>query len=504
MQALTTAGAVTGEKRETPFGAVHRYRAIPYGHAERFRAPGPVRAWSGVRDATAAAPAAPQNPDPIRAGRGLPPLEWDEASCLNATVWAPATTGSRPVMVWVHGGAFTSGAPATHGTDAGVLAARGDVVVVALGYRLGAFGFLHLADVLGDEFRAAGNAALLDLVAGLRWVRENATAFGGDPDRVTLFGESAGAAAIGTMLGMPEAAGLFQRAILQSGTAERVRTRDAACEATDRFLHAAGLTTRTAAELLDWSAERILQAQQRLGEEVAARTLGVPLPFVPVIDGLTLPRTPLETVRAGGLRGVELIAGTNLDEASFSVTMLPADRRTGVQVAAMLSQELEGTGIDPVGYRAALARDTGVDPAPIDALAAVLADRQYRQPTNRLLSAHHDAGGAAFAYLFTWPSPAMGGVLGTPHTLDLPFVFGNLSDPDAAALLGSAPPIALADAWGGAWATFARDGVPRATGLPAWPRYDRARRATMVFDAECRIVNDPRAALRRLWEDAGR
>ena len=299
----TPLGPVAGRGTRTPDGPVAQFLGMPYaeapGSSGRFRVAAPARGHRGVFDATSPAPAAPQDPDIFGEMLGMPPQPWAEAASLSANVWAPVGAAGLPVMVWVHGGAYVGGSNSLPRTDGARLAAAGNVVVVALSYRLGVFGFLPAFAELGEGFEDAANLGILDLIAGLEWVRENVGAFGGDPSLVTVFGESAGAAAVGTMLGMPRARGLFRRAIMQSGTAERARTPDRAADVSGRFLHAAGLTPATSRDLLDWPAERVLDAQRAFTEVVAADSVGIPLPFQPAIDGRSIPRLPLDAIRDG-------------------------------------------------------------------------------------------------------------------------------------------------------------------------------------------------------------
>ena len=325
MIVTTPLGPVAGRETETPHGSVALFLGIPYaeapGASARFRVAAPARGHREVLDATTPGPVVPQDPDVFRAMLGMPADPWSEAGSLTANVWAPVGAEGLPVMVWVHGGGYVGGSNSSPRTDGARLAAAGGVVVVALSYRLGVFGFLPAFAELGEGFEDAANLGILDLIAGLEWVRENVAAFGGDPSLVTVFGESAGAAAVATLLGMPRSRGLFRRAIMQSGTAERARTSDQAADVSERFLRASGLTPATARELLAWPAERVLDAQRAFTEVVAAESIGIPLPYQPVIDGRSIPRLPLDAVRDGVGSDVDLIVGTNLNEGSFFTTM---------------------------------------------------------------------------------------------------------------------------------------------------------------------------------------
>ena len=510
MIANTPSGQVAGRVVDTPDGPVSAFLGMPYaqasGIASRFRRAERVPGHRDMLDATSPAPPVPQNPEPFRGGRA--PSAWSEVGSLSANVWAPRGASGAPVMVWVHGGGYVNGTISSSTTEGARLAAAGGVVVVALSYRLGALGFFPAAAALGEGFEDAANLGILDLVTGLEWVRDNIAAFGGNPGAITIFGQSAGAAAVGTILGMPAAQGLFQRAIMQSGTAERVRTPDQASEASERFLHANGLTATAARDLLTWPAERVLEAQQAFTDVIARETIGMPLPFQPVIDDRNIPSLPVDAVRSGASADVDLIVGTNLNEGSFFTAMAGPSMRTDEE----LDRALEGLARVhvPAGspselaaqYRAELGQELGASPRPEQAVESFLTDVQYRQPSNRLLDARAQAAGKTFAYLFSWASPTVP-ALGSCHTLELPFVFRQLDNPENHGLIGGDAPVWLSESMSGAWTSFAASGIP---GLPetAWPEYDSAGRRTMAWNSDASVVTDPRGGLRRWWADAKR
>ena len=479
------------------------YAGSPAG-ARRFLPPVPVIPWEGTRDCTGPGAMAPQNPDAF-----TPPSDrfgelWDEDSCLNVNVWTPgADAAARPVMVWIHGGAYLTGSNNGALHDGGALASSMDVVVVAVNYRLGALGFLHLPELLGPDYADSSNAALLDQLEALRWVARNIAAFGGDPGNVTLFGESAGAAAVGTLLGMPASEGLFRRAIMQSGTAERFRSAAESALVTQKFLGLCGLDEARANELLDLPVGRLLAAQKALESATAASTFGVPLPFQPTVGTPAIPLPPLEAIRLGRNARVDLLAGTNLNEGSFAVEFRPAAPSDPPQLADRVGLMLARETPDPFRtrsrYEDALAETLGHPPNGKQLLEAYLADVHYRQPTNRLLAARHGSLGKTFSYLFTWQSPAMGGKLGSCHALDIPFVFRQLGSAEAKFLTRGTAPQNLGNSMSSAWANFARSGLPQAAGLPPWPEYGREHRQTMILDATSRVESDPRGALREFW-----
>ncbi len=509
--ASSNGGTFRGTTLAVDGGTVHRFLGIPYAQPPsgklRFRPPVALPAALPARtsevDATGYGPAAPQNPD--TADPEEAPVAWSEDGCLNLNIWTPDTAGTaRPVMVWIHGGAYLMGANSDGMYDGARLAAAAGTVVVAINYRLGALGFLNLAHLLGDGFADSSNVGLLDQLQALRWVRDNIAGFGGDPHNVTLFGESAGAAAIGTLLGMPASEGLFRRAIMQSGTAERFRTPEASARVTADFLRLCGLDEESAGELRTLPVERLLAAQQQLEERIAAESYAVPLPFQPTVGTPSLPEPPLDAVRSGINSGVDLLVGTNVNEGSFAVEMRPdrpedpgyPERAAAVLCAGGLTED------SAPEYAEELAAVLAREPRGKELLEAAIADAVYRQPSNNLLderlrSARSAAHGGTFAYLFSWRSPAMGGKLGSCHTLEIPFVFRHLDSPESAYLTRGKAPQALSDTISGAWEAFARTGAPDRPGLE-WPEYGPERR-TMILDDPPRLETDPRRGIRVLF-----
>lgn len=498
-------GSLRGATAPTKSGEVQCYLGVPFAAppvgALRFRPPAPVEPWPGVRDATRFAPAAPQNPDPFLVAAGLVGPPTSEEECLNLNVWTPrAEAARRPVLVWIHGGAYVSGSNSSGTSNGSELAASLDVVVVAINYRLGVLGFLHLEHLFGDEYRDSGNVAILDHLAALRWVRDNIAAFGGNPENVTIVGESAGGAAVATLLGTPSSEGLFRRAIVQSGTAERARTVEQSIEITSAVLAAAGLDARSADRLRQLPIEDLLSVQQRMADDFGRDAIGLALPFQPVVGGDVVPDFPLAAIRRGVNSHVDLLAGTNLNEASFFTELRPKDQRTERgMLETLVAVDFEGSDAPADRYSAAVAADLGTPVTDTHALEAYLSDRVYRQPTNRLLDAREGSIGANYAYLFTWPSPLMGGRLGACHALDVPFVFRQLDGEEAGPLVGDNPPRQLSDSMSEAWTGFARTGTPQAPGLPNWPVYSATRRDTMILDVTPRVQSDPRPMLREFW-----
>jgi para-nitrobenzyl esterase len=512
-RARTATGVLQG--KVLPEGVL-RFTGIPYAAPpvgdRRFRPPAPAEPWSGIQDAVSFGPGAPQNASTAERLMGAQPKQSSE-DCLTLNVWTPGLDdAARPVMVWLHGGAFATGSggvPWYHGNR---LAARGDVVVVTLNYRLGALGFLHLAQLLGGEYAAAGNLGLLDQIAALEWVSGNIAAFGGDPGRVTIFGESAGGMSVATLLGAPAARGRFQRAIAQSGAAANVSTPEVAAavaEAVVAELHeASGDNTCSAPEiLLEAPVGQLLAAQDAVARRLTGRAMAreVPagqaswLPFQPVVDGTVLPEHPLDAIAAGAAADVPLITGTTSDEWRLFHLMSGtemSDERLA-RAGDWLFGEGHGAGALDV-YR----RDRA---SAVEVWNAVATDWAFRLPAIRLAEAHARHQPATYVYEFAFRSTAFDGALGACHAIDIPFVWDNLGRRGVDLFLGPLDERAhrLAAAISGAWLAFARTGDPGHEGLPAWSPYAAPRRATMVFDpAGCRVLDDPGGAERQQWSAA--
>lgn len=497
-----SSGALRGERAS----GVTVFRGIPYARPplgeRRFRPPEPPLAWSGVRDATRFGPACPQSVDFVSALLGLSATPCDE-DCLTVNVWTPALDGvTRPVLVWIHGGAFVVGSGARELTDGGALARRGDVVVVTCNYRLGVFGFLSLLEHDGDRIGAVPNAGLLDQVAVLEWVRREIAAFGGDPAQVTVFGESAGAMSVAALLSMPAAQGLFRAAILQSGSANFVSSPDQAARVTDAVLRRLDVPAREVARLREVPAERVLEAQIQVLLAPPAEIVG--LPFQPVVDGGALPDDPFVRIAAGSARDVALVIGTTLDEMKLFDLMNPrahelddaglrrrCERLLGaVRAAAVIELYRESR------------RERGLGVTPAELWSAIETDRLMRVPAMRLAAIQARLQPAVYAYCFTWPSPYRGGVLGACHALDIPFVFGTIDDPHIIPFSGSGEAVRrLAGGMQDAWAAFARRRDPTHAEMPAWPPYAPPRRATMILGEACGVVDAPFELERAFWDE---
>jgi para-nitrobenzyl esterase len=489
----TAHGSVVGLDR----GAVQVFRGVPYaastgGHA-RWRAPAPPAPWQGVRDAASWAPAAPQPPSPLGIRAGAAQSE----DCLALNVWTPSRHESLPVMVWFHGGSFTGGTGATPWYSGTRLAQRG-VVVVTVNYRLGALGFLDLASIAPDRWPDAANVGLLDQQAALRWVKENIEGFGGDPRRVTVFGESAGAMSTALHLVMHESSGLFHRAVMQSGALAHTRSPGRSADVAERFVARVGGADRLAA----CSTEEIVSAQVAIAPDVAG-----PLPFMPTADGTHVPRHPLSALADGSAAGVPVIIGTTRDEMRLFTTFDPTVASTEPQkferrIRTLLDRH--AASIDPADAVALYRRRLGGDATLAQVVSAAMTDTEFRVPACQLAD-RQSAHAEVFTYLFQWASDAWDGQLGSCHALEIPFVFDNLGQPGVAMLVGQSPPGALAQAMADAWVRFAQGEPPDVTdgdGRRSWVPHDGVDRPTMVFDARSRMERDPLGDERSIWMQA--
>jgi para-nitrobenzyl esterase len=493
----TAAGKVQGLDRH----GVLQFRGIPYARAERFGPARPTDGWVGIRDATAFGPMAHQNPSPLEAMLGAQSQGGDE-DCLVVNVYTPAADdAARPVMVWIHGGAFIAGSGHVPWYNGANLARLYDVVVVTLNYRLGALGFLHLGH-LEPALAGSGSNGIGDQVQALRWVRDNIAAFGGDPANVTIFGESAGGMSVSTLLSAPSAAGLFAGAIAQSGAASHAHDTSTAEWVTERFLAALGLSAATADVLLTLPAEDILRAQATVDAEVLAGAgpgIGR-LAFQPVVDGARIPRPPLAAIRDGSAAGINLVIGTTADE--WNLFQLQARSNGNVTDERLLRRLARVVGEDRVDDTLAVYRDAR-PAADLDGLfCAAMTDWVFRMPAIRVAEAQAAHAPRVSMYRFDYSSIAFGGVLGACHAIDVPFTFANLDRRGVDLLLGGIDDRTrrLAERTSRAWSAAARSGSPEHADLP-WPAYDAERRATCLLDRDVAVVDDPAGEVRRLWDE---
>lgn len=480
----TKAGPVAGAVE----GGLEVFRGIPYAAAptgaRRWLPPSPVEPWTEVRDATQFGPACPQDPDPHEMEEGTPTSE----DCLYLNVWTPSTSGAAPVMVFIHGGGFTAGSARDPWYDGAAFAGRG-VVLVTLQYRVGPFGWLDLSD-LGSEYATSGNNGLQDQIAALRWVRENAAAFGGDASNVTVFAESAGSISLSALLGAPSADGLYDRVILESGTAGTVATPEWSQRVFARFVELSEVAAP--GDVLGLSTDEVLEAARRIYDTELSETA-----FHPLVDGVILPDLPMHRLASPDGPSVPIIIGTNLDEGRYWLYYIAELDRLPLRFYRPWLESLVGERADEV------IADYQEERPELDQAQTGMAmsgDVAFRMPAIRMAEALADRGVPVWMYLATVTSPDLDGRLGAPHAIELPFVFDNLDAARAPEMVGDDPRnAALADVVQGLWVGFATTGVPAADGAPAWPQYDPTTRATLILDRQLSVRDDPYPASRTTW-----
>jgi para-nitrobenzyl esterase len=516
----TDSGKVFGFARN----GILTFKGMPYGAStagkNRFMPPAKPTPWTGVRSSLFWGPVSPQAyTSTLDARRGgwqhddeSFMFEWEDGQpsedCLRINVWTPSTSDNRkrPVLMWIHGGGYTSGSDnELRMYDGESLARHGDVVMVSVNHRLGVLGFADLSDY-GEKWADSANVGMLDLIAALDWVKTNISNFGGDPNTVLVFGQSGGGSKIGTLMGMPAAKGLFHRAVIESGSGLRQGTRDRSGALAAGLLTELGLTKDTIDKIQDLPNEQIVQASLGAQRKLAAAGRGRGGPgagggfgFAPVVDGKNIPRHTWDPTAPSDSANVPLLVGTVLNEMTNSVQMGDAT--------------LDAMDIDEMKRRVAAQRGAKAD--------AIIATFQKAHPSatpfellsritamsgriNALTQAERKAAlGAAPAYVywFQWQTPVLDGRPRAFHCSELPFVFYNTER--CASMTGGGPEaLELSGRIADAWLNFARKGDPNHAGLPAWPKYAADKAPTMIFDTKCVAANDPDGDCRKVIADA--
>jgi para-nitrobenzyl esterase len=497
VSAETSSGKVRGVIDED----IRIFQGIPYGGSptgkNRFLPPTRPAKWSGVRDALAYGPTAPQPVNADAAPNRILPAQGED--CLVLNVYTPSLNGGskRPVMVWLHGGGFSTGSASARQLHGASLARSGDAVVVSINHRLGVLGQTYLGEALGSEFAPSGSVGIQDIVLALEWVRENIGHFGGDPNLVTIFGQSGGGRKVATLMAMPSAKGLFHRAIIESGAVLRLTAQEDAIRTTNLLLAELGLKAGQARDLQNIPFEKLIAANEAVYKKFTMREPGMTAD-TPMVDGKIIPAHPWDPAAPGLSARIPLLIGwTHTEETLYD---RPTPEKLALDEAGLKERVAKRLGVgdpNPVieAYRASNQKTT-----PWDLYILIATDHPRGTYTRELAKRKVVQGGApVYVYRFDWETPEGGGHMRSPHAVEVPFVFENIKV--AGPLISKMPEaFALSEKIGAAWVGFARTGNPNVPVLPRWPAYSVETRDTMLFNNESRVEQDPERGARLAME----
>jgi para-nitrobenzyl esterase len=477
----------SGKIRGAIIDKVYAFKGVPYGAstagAGRFMPPAKPQPWTDVKDTVAFGHRSPQQPGVLEipevgATSGQGPMGED---CLVLNVWSNGLKGGkkRPVMVWLHGGGFASGSGDYAIYDGANMARKRDVTVVTVNHRLNVFGYLYLADIGGAKYADASNAGHRDIVLALEWVRDNIANFGGDPGNVTIFGQSGGGGKVATLMAMPSAKGLFHKAICQSGASIKGVSRANATRATEALLAKLNLKPDQIDQLQNMPFEKLSEAIKSGGGAGSG----------PVVDGKTLLHDPFDPTAPEESANIPLLIGTVEEEVNF----FPTTQLDPIDDADLHKRVKQATRADDAttDKLIALYKKGRPNKSNVEIFQIISTDAGFSASVRTEADRKVAQGKApVYKYYFTWQSPVRDGKLRCFHTLEIPFVLENVDEGKTMTGTGQ-DRYALSDKMSAAWSSFARMGVPSAKGLPRWTPFTADQRATMIFDNECKLVNDP-------------
>lgn len=486
----TTVKTVYGEVQGEQLDKVFVWKGIPYAKPPvgplRFRAPKPPERWKGLRNATEFGPIAPQPKNEIMEFLGN---SWENMNedCLYLNVWSPkADEQKRPVLVWIHGGAFITGSGSEASYNGASFAEIGDVVVVTFNYRLGALGFLHLKELGGETYATSGINGILDQVAALKWVKENIEAFGGDPERVTLFGESAGAMSIGTLLALPAAKGLFHQAILESGASANVVSSQHATQITQQFLDILKITPENLSQLETTPVEQLVEAS----------ALVPPMQMVPVVDGDVLPKAPEAAIEEGVAKDIPILIGTNKDEYTLFTCFDPRFKNPTQEELNALFEQTFGELWKQFSPLFLNGKELSTD-----LYNQLMTQVVFGGPATKLAEVQVKNGAPVWKYRFDWETPVLDGALKSCHALEISFVWNTIHNLGTSRFIGDGPELeSLSRQLQQSWIAFAHYGDPNTPLVPEWKPYDLENHSTLLFNEESRLEQDPDQGMRLGWE----
>ena len=479
----------SGKVRGVVVDEVKVFKGIPYGGTtagkNRFMPPAKPVKWTGVRDALEYGHTAPQ----VAAGTPRSGIPEQGEDCLVLNVFTPelGASSKRPVMVWLHGGGFATGSGSGQLYNGVNLARKNDVVLVSINHRLNVLSSTYLGEVAGPEFALSGDVGILDIVAALHWVRENIEHFGGDPNLVTIFGQSGGGRKVATLMAMPGAKGLFHRAIIESGAILRLTTQEDAIHYTELLLRQLNLERRQARELQNIPFEKLLAADAEVQKKIKLREPGM-VANSPMVDGKAIPSHPWDPAAPVLSVNIPLLIGWARTEETLYDR--PTPEKLALDEAGLRDRTAKRLGSDPDPVIEAF-RKSYPDASPWDLYILIASDHPRAAYTRELARRKVVQGIApAWVYRFDWETPEGGGHMRSPHAVEIPFVFDNIKI--AGQLISKMPEAyALAERISASWTAFARAGSPNTSKLPTWPAYSIARRDTMLFNNECKVEQDP-------------